>query len=652
MSAVLSEFAALAQRLTAALRELDALAQPLQLPPLDVREWHEVLHRKLLPQLGDQSFLVVAVSGGTNIGKSVVFNHLAGFRASASSPLASGTKHPVCLVPAGFADRHDLAALFPGFVLERWTEAAQALDDSPEHRLFWREGAELPANLLVLDTPDIDSDAPVNWQRADAIRHCADVLIAVLTQQKYNDAAVKQFFRKAATEGKAVVVVFNLCELPEDDAYWPLWLKTFTTETGVVPEYVYVAPNDRKAADALALPFWERDLRPFSTPAKGGVGAVNEIAASHENSTPPHPPSARGGEDNTPSLQQIFSRMHFADIKLQTLRGSLALVADEEQGLPAYLGEVAVRSDEFRTAAELLSTQKLAEINDWPAPPTDVVISEVRNWWAAHRQGWSAQVHGVYDALGRALLTPVKFARDWFQGPVAPPWDVYRQREWDAIVRTIGKAYDELERLSELGNALLRSRLEPLLKGTSRADLFARLQTDHQAFDFPGELQQTVTTELQSFREENPQLFRLLGHMDTAAAAARPALSVALFFTGFGFTGIDQVATHGMMQAAMHVASEVAAGAAVATAGETAVSTTASTSVGYVQAKFHRLQTAFTTRRARWLAAQLESGLLGALAADLQTAACVDRSAAFQETAAILKEWIQRLPSEEKSIAN
>ena len=34
----------------------------------------------------------------------------------------------------------------------------------------------------------------------DDARICADVLIAVLTQQKYNDAAVKDFFRKAAAE--------------------------------------------------------------------------------------------------------------------------------------------------------------------------------------------------------------------------------------------------------------------------------------------------------------------------------------------------------------------------------------------------------------------------------------------------------------------
>ena len=82
--------------------------------PLEGQEWYELLRQKLVPQLGEQAFLVVAVVGGTNIGKSVIFNHLAGCKASASSPLASGTKHPVCLVPEGFTSQHDLKAAWLG----------------------------------------------------------------------------------------------------------------------------------------------------------------------------------------------------------------------------------------------------------------------------------------------------------------------------------------------------------------------------------------------------------------------------------------------------------------------------------------------------------------------------------------------------------
>lgn len=211
----------------AALKALAPAVGRLELPPLDGREWYRSLCEKLVPQLGEEAYLVVAVVGGTNIGKSVIFNHIADARLSATSPLASGTRHPVCVVPEGFASGHDLAAIFPGFELCPWTTADESLADRPEDRIYWRAAAGTPPNLLILDTPDIDSDVQVNWRRAGAVRRVADVLIAVLTQQKYNDAAVKRYFRNAAEEGKVVLIIFNECQLPEDEAYWPLWLETF-----------------------------------------------------------------------------------------------------------------------------------------------------------------------------------------------------------------------------------------------------------------------------------------------------------------------------------------------------------------------------------------------------------------------------------------
>ncbi len=236
-----------------ALGELEAASQSLQIEPLAQREWFRLLEEKLLPQVGADAFLVAAVVGGTNIGKSVIFNHIAGTRASATSPLASGTKHPVVLVPPGFEESHDLASVFAGLQLVEWTDAEKALDESASHLLFWKRGESLPPNLLVLDTPDIDSDARVNWERADMVRRAADVLIAVLTQQKYNDAAVKEFFRRAAAEDKVVLAVFNQVHLPDDEEYWPLWMRTFCDETGVEPHVLYLAPHNRKAAEENRL---------------------------------------------------------------------------------------------------------------------------------------------------------------------------------------------------------------------------------------------------------------------------------------------------------------------------------------------------------------------------------------------------------------
>src|SRR4029079_14168613 len=139
----------------ASLTRLEQAAATLQLLPLAGREWFDLLQRKLLPQLNDDPYLIVSVFGGTNIGKSVVFNHIAGFRASASSPLASGTKHPVCLVPQGFEQQHDLSGLFPAFELRPWTDSDAALANHDAHCLFWRTSDEVPPNLLILDTPDV-----------------------------------------------------------------------------------------------------------------------------------------------------------------------------------------------------------------------------------------------------------------------------------------------------------------------------------------------------------------------------------------------------------------------------------------------------------------------------------------------------------------
>src|SRR5947208_4803357 len=256
----MNDFAAWSQQIASlhdALGRLAPLAESLGVASPAADEWFGLLEQKLIPQTTGEPWLVAAIVGGTNIGKSLIFNQLAGEEASAVSPLAAGTRHPVCLVPRGFADEATLTRLFPGFELRPWRSADDALDDGPAHLLFWRPSDCVPPQLLLLDTPDIDSDAEVNWERAERIGHAADVLVAVLTQQKYNDAAVKRFFRKAAEADKPVIALFNQCDLAEDRDYWPQWLRTFIGETGAEAMLVYVTPYDRAAAKDRTLPFFD-----------------------------------------------------------------------------------------------------------------------------------------------------------------------------------------------------------------------------------------------------------------------------------------------------------------------------------------------------------------------------------------------------------
>ena len=615
-----AESSAVVTQLATVLAQLDPRCQVLQIPPLPGRDWYETLTRKLVPQLGGEPFIVAAVVGGTNIGKSVVFNHLAGTRASATSPLASGTRHPTCLVPADFASHHRLAEIFPGFVLREWAEADGPLGEAYEHWLFWKTSAELPSNLLVLDTPDIDSDAPVNWLRADRVRHCADVLVAVLTQQKYNDAAVKQFFRKAAAEDKAVVVVFNQCLLPEDEEYWPRWLETFSRETGIVPDLLYVAPNDRRAAEANRLPFYEKSW-PLPK-SQGDRGPAGDTAGTPRN------------------LRDDLAGMRFAEIKLRTVRGALAQVAHPEEGLPGWLAEVRGRAAGFEAAASLLSMQQLARIDNWPNAPTSLLVGEVKEWWRTHREGMVRTIHDAYSALGGYVLKPVKWVAGRLSGPTTDPAAVYVQQERDLMLRTIDLLYTELTRLSQLGNELLRPRLEQLLAGQSRAQVLRRLTEELATFQFADELHTVVDSQLQKFREDSPQTFKLLRNLDSAAAMARPVTSVVLFAAAAGPAGhalapfVSAAAAKTLM---VHVLGDVAGGTGAMVVGETAISGTL-TGLRLLEARFRQLQTAFAARRVAWFADFLRRNLLGQLHDELDAAVGVVTSPAYVEAQRLAAE--------------
>src|SRR3989304_8945785 len=104
MSYDYASFSARLQTLARAWAALAPAAESLGVASPRDEEWFALLTNKLLPQLNLPPLLVVAIIGGTNIGKSVIFNHLAGENASAATPLAAGTKNPVCLVPPGMDD--------------------------------------------------------------------------------------------------------------------------------------------------------------------------------------------------------------------------------------------------------------------------------------------------------------------------------------------------------------------------------------------------------------------------------------------------------------------------------------------------------------------------------------------------------------------
>lgn len=618
MSADFQLWADSVKQLHRRLAELEPVAARVAVPPPKDADWFELLEHKLLPQLARPALLIVAVVGGTNIGKSVLFNHLTGEDASGVSPLAAGTKHPVCLVPKDLADSSCdnsnsdssvlMESLFEGFQLKPWQSPQDPLEENESNRMFWRVGKNVPSRLLLLDTPDVDSDVSVNWARARAIRQVSDVLIAVLTQQKYNDAAVKQFFREAAAADKPILIVFNQCDLLEDADYWPQWLDTFITQTDADPQRVYVVPMDREAAGKQELPFYE-------------VGT-----------------DGRRPIDRPADLREDLASLHFDAIKIRTFRGALARLVDPKNGVEAYLASIRSACDDFSTAAKALSAGEMARVA-WPALPATILVDEVRAWWDSDRAQWSRRVHGFYRKLGRGVTWPLRAAYQALGPGRTDPLESLRRQERRAIVAAVENLLGELQRLAEVGNDTLRPRLSKLLGGDARQKLLDAVRAAHEELPaVDSDYRAFLRQELDTWQRANPRVVKFLRSLDQVAAVARPALTVSLAVSGWVVAGdlVGQAAMQAVGQTAGGLATEAAIAGGITGGGEALVSTTTE---GIRQAAVKllgRLQARYAQQRAQWLAQWLEKSLLGELLEELRQGAEAENCEAFRGAEAAL----------------
>ncbi len=183
----------------------------------DSDEWANLLAYKLVPHMAGEGCLIAAVTGGTNTGKSTVFNLLVGRDVSPMTATAAATRRPVLAANPSRAAECLEGKLVPEFQpLPLMDPQSAVARDTPEDALYVAETDRLPERLVLLDTPDVDSIEREHWLVADNIRAAGDVLVAVLTGEKYKDDRVVAYFRQAAASGRVVVPVMNKAN-PEDD---------------------------------------------------------------------------------------------------------------------------------------------------------------------------------------------------------------------------------------------------------------------------------------------------------------------------------------------------------------------------------------------------------------------------------------------------
>ena len=157
----------------AKLAEAADAAEALGLPTGQVR----ATHADALGRLGFPSEVyVLALVGGTGVGKSSLLNAVAGSPVSPVSALRPTTAHPVAWVPR--AARTDLAGLLA------WLEVTEVR----EH-----ETASWPS-VAILDLPDMDSVATQHRAVVEQLLPKVDAVAWITDPEKYHDAVLYDDF--------------------------------------------------------------------------------------------------------------------------------------------------------------------------------------------------------------------------------------------------------------------------------------------------------------------------------------------------------------------------------------------------------------------------------------------------------------------------
>ena len=601
-------FAAWADRiggLSAAVTALRPIATDLGVPDPAVAPWHGALFGKLLPQVSRDPVLVAAVCGGTNTGKSLIANALAGVEMSRSLPEAARTRHPVASLPRGQAAVLDLAALFPGFEPVIWQSDGDALDPVDAHRLVWREDATgtQPARLVLLDTPDVDGTLRENWRRAELIRDASDVLVAVLTQQKYNDAAVRDFFAAAAAADKTVIVVFNMVEWPRQRERIAGWLATFRAETGVEPLAVYAAPHDSAAADAGRITFH------------------------------PLPELAPDGGDASPATR--LAACDFDRIKVRAMRGALRVALDPQTGLGSWLDAFEACAGQWREAQELLEREGRVRV-ELPTAPREIVWNEIWSWLEPRRSSFDLAVSRAYRVVGSGLSWTAR--RVGLARSREDRRDDFSATELGALKQALGAFVERLDDACRR-DPRLRSMLGPRLDSADRSAWYADLERRHAALPLVSEdYRQFVRGQLDRFARENPRVVGLILTGLNVGAVARPAITVALGIAGAAVVPAA-AATAGGLTTLVHHVGDVVVGTAATLAGEGALGLSAAGLRPVIETLF----AGWSSERGRILAETLHDVVLGDRLEEIGRLAA---AAARPEVAAarrLLLEWNREL---------
>jgi len=196
----------LAEQLRAALSDAPLRLESPGAPDARLRRDQAIkqLDDYVLPRLRDVDAPVLAVVGGsTGSGKSTLVNTLIGRVVSRASVIRPTTRAPILIHHPSATRWFETTRILPGLARVRGG------NPTGHTQIELVESTTLPADLAVLDAPDIDSVVDANRQLAAQLLDAADLWVFVTTAARYADAVPWDFLRRARERGVGIGLVLN-----------------------------------------------------------------------------------------------------------------------------------------------------------------------------------------------------------------------------------------------------------------------------------------------------------------------------------------------------------------------------------------------------------------------------------------------------------
>ncbi|MGE0709745.1 MAG: GTPase [Planctomycetota bacterium] len=264
---------------------------------------------------------LVVIAGGTNVGKSTIFNWVVGEAVASSSPLARHTKAPTVYV-----HERELRSLHGGAFLPGYERLALTAREDPARERAQGRGAEAYfllthardelAGVVLVDSPDIDSTHARNREVAEDLLFLADAVLFVATPEKYNDALCVDYMRQAVRLAKGLLCVLNKGADPE---------VARDLREGILPELAPEAPRGGEPPGLLELPYTPRP-DPATQAAFRGELAEAVLRPRQGGAALRARAEAGARAELARALEQLIARQREELSELYQVRSEVALV--------------------------------------------------------------------------------------------------------------------------------------------------------------------------------------------------------------------------------------------------------------------------------------------------------------------------------------